>query len=467
MGKQTGSIAVALIVGAAIGFVGGRAMNPKSEGAPAAGAAAAPAVARAPAAAPSAAPADQVVYDVPVQANQPWKGAKDAKVTIIAVSDFECPFCSRVNPTVKQIEDAYKKDVRIVWANNPLSFHANAMPAAEAALAAHEQGKFWEMHDLMFADQKSLTRSNFDKWAKDLGLDMAKFASALDTNKFKSQIEKEQQLYTSRGARGTPGFFINGRLISGAQPFDNFKRVIDQEIERANAELAKGTKPADLYAKLIAGGATAPAPAPSAAPSAPAAPVKPVFVEIPANAPSKGPADAKVTIVAFSDFECPFCSRVNPTIKEIEDTYGKDVRLVFRHLPLPFHKNAGPAAEASMAAHEQGKFWQMHDKLFSDQRNLTRENFDKWAQEIGLDMKKFGAAMDSGKYKSYVEADERYAGTVGARGTPAFFVNGKLVSGAQPFPAFKSVIDEELKRADAELAKGTKPAQLYQKLAGN
>jgi len=466
MAKQTGSIAVALAVGVAVGFVAARTLPPMKDkaAAPSQPSAAAPTPAAVPAR--PAAPGAEAIYNVPFEASQPTKGSKDAKVTIIAVSDFECPFCARVNPTIKQIEDTYKKDVRIVWANNPLSFHQNAMPAAEAAYAAHEQGKFWEMHDLMFANQRSLTRDNFEKWAQQLGLDMAKFKSALDTNKFKAQIEKEQQLYTSRGARGTPGFFINGRLVSGAQPFDNFKRVIDEELKRADAELAKGTKPADLYGKLIAGGATAPAAAP-AANREPPAPAKPVFVEIPAGAPSKGPADAKVTIVEFSDFQCPFCSRVNPTLKQIEDTYGKDVRIVFRHLPLPFHKEAKPAAEAAMAAHEQGKFWEMHDKLFQSQRDLTRETFERYAKEIGLDMKKFTAALDSGKFRSYVDNDERYAGTVGASGTPAFFINGKLVSGAQPFAAFKNVIDEELKRADAELAKGTKPAQLYQKLAGN
>ena len=465
MAKQTGSIAVALAVGVAVGFVGGYSLKGKDTkgAAPSAAPAAAP-TAAAPAR-PAAAPGADTVFNVPFDETQPTKGPKDAKVTIIAVSDFQCPFCSRVNPTVKQIEETYKNDVRIVWANNPLSFHQNAMPAAEAAYAAHEQGKFWEMHDLLFANQGSLTRDNFEKWAQQLGLDMTKFKAALDSGKFKGQIEKEQKLYTSRGARGTPGFFINGRLVSGAQPFDNFKAVIDQELKRADAELAKGTKPSELYAKLIAGGATAPAAAP--AQQREAAPAKPVFVEIPAGAPSKGSTDAKVTIVEFTDFQCPFCSRVNPTMKQIEDTYGKDVRVVFRHLPLPFHKDAKPAAEASMAAHEQGKFWEMHDKLFANQRDLTRENFEKWAKEIGLDVKKFTAALDSGKFKSVVEADERYAGSVGANGTPAFFINGKLVSGAQPFESFKSVIDAELKRADAELAKGTKPGQLYQKLAGN
>jgi len=221
--KQTGSIAVALIVGAGIGFGVGYSVSPtKAADTQLPGRGAAPSVvAAAPSAAAPARPAaagDQTIYNVPYDAIQPTKGPDSAKVKIIAVSEFECPFCARVLPTIQKIRDTYKDDVQIVFANNPLSFHARAMPAAQAAYAAHEQGKFWEMHDLMFANQRALTDENFEKWAKDLGLDMAKFKASISSNKHKAQIEKEQQLYTSRGARGTPGFFINGRLVSGASP---------------------------------------------------------------------------------------------------------------------------------------------------------------------------------------------------------------------------------------------------------
>src|SRR5690606_16614226 len=187
-------------------------------------------------------------------------------------------------------------------------------------------------------------------------LDMKKFREALDSGKFRERILEEQKLYTSRGARGTPGFFINGRLVSGAQPFEAFKRVIDEELKRADEMLKKGTPRDQLYAKLIEGGRTSAAQPQQA--RAEAEPSKPVFVSIPEDAPTKGPKDAKVTIVAFSDFECPFCARANPTLQQILDTYKDDVRIVFRHLPLSFHRNAKPAAEAAMAAHEQGKFWE-------------------------------------------------------------------------------------------------------------
>ena len=461
MGKSTGSIAVALVVGLAIGFVAGRAGVKKD--APANNQPAQVAAAAKPADARPTPPVPAAQYfNVPFDAAQPSKGPADAKVTIIEVSDFQCPFCNRVNPTIKQVMETYPNDVRVVWGNNPLGFHPNAMPAAEAAYAAHEQGKFWEMHDKLFQNQQALTRENFEKFAQEIGLDLAKFKASLDSGKHKAQIQKEQALYTGRGARGTPGFFINGRLFSGAQPFDNFKSVIDEELKRADAELAKGTPRANLYAKLIEGGMTTP-PAPQARPEAPTGPV---YVEIPADLPVKGAKDAKITVVEFTDYECPFCSRANTVLPQIEKAYGKDVRIAVRHLPLPFHKNAHLAAQAALAASEQGKFWEFHEKMFANQKALTRPDLEKYAQEVGLNLNKFKAALDEGKFKARVDEEAAAASKVGARGTPAFFINGKLVSGAQPFENFKKVIDEELVRADAELKKGTPANKLYEVLAG-
>jgi protein-disulfide isomerase len=461
MGKSTGSIAVALVVGLAIGFVAGRAGVKKEAPAnnqPAQVAAAKPGDPRAMPPVPAA-----QYFNVPFDASQPAKGPADAKVTIVQVSDFQCPFCGRVEPTLKQIMDAYPKDVRVIWGNNPLAFHPNAMPAAEAAYAAADQGKFWEMHDKLFQNQTQLSRENYEKWAQEIGLDMAKFKAALDTNKNLERIKKEQALYTSRGARGTPGFFINGRLFSGAQPFDNFKKVIDEEIARADAELAKGTSRSDLYAKLIEKGMTTP-PAPQM--QQPQAPTGPIYVEIPADIPVKGAKDAKVTVVEFTDYQCPFCSRANAVLPQIEQTYGKDVRIAVRMLPLPFHNNANIAAQAAFAAAEQGKFWEMHEKMFANQKALTQPDLEKYAGEIGLNVGKFKAALEQGKFKTRVDEESKAASAAGARGTPAFFINGKLVSGAQPFENFKKVIDEELTRANAELAKGTPASKLYEVLAG-
>src|SRR6185436_13836335 len=143
---------------------------------------------------------------------------------------------------------------------------------------------------------------------------------------------------------------------------------------------------------------------------------------------------------------CPFCGRVVPTLKQIEDQYGGKVRIAFKHQPLPFHQNARPAAMAAMAAQEQGKFWEMHDKLFANQQALDRASLEKYAQEIGLDMGKFKAALDSNKFDAQITKDSNEGAAIGANGTPTFFINGRQLVGAQPIESFKAMIDEELKK---------------------
>jgi protein-disulfide isomerase len=398
----------------------------------------------APAPSPAAPPAAPAVRKVEFPADSPAKGGKNAKVTIVAYSDFQCPFCSRVVPTLKQIEDTYGDNVKVVFRNQPLPFHNNAKIAAEAGMAANEQGKFWQMHDKMFANQQALDRPNLEKYGSEIGLDMGKFKSALDSGKFTKRVEEDSAAGMAVGANGTPTFFVNGHEFVGAQPFEAFKTIIDSEMKNAEALLAKGIKPDMLYAELMKIAANTPAAAAPAA-AAPEAPrfVKDLKIE---GAPMKGGKNAKVTIVAFSDFQCPYCSRVVPTLKQIHDTYGDKIKVVFMHQPLPFHNNAKPAAMASMAANEQGKFWEYHDKLFANQQALERANLEQYAKDLGLDMGKFKASLDSNKFDAVVAANSAEGMRVGANGTPTFFINGREFVGAQPFEAFKNIIDEELKK---------------------
>ena len=395
-------------------------------------------------------PDPKAVYKVPLQGNEPQKGPDDALVTIVEFSDFECPFCGRVEPTLEQVQDKYGKDVRVVWMNNPLPFHKNAKPAANAALEAHSQKGdkgFWAMHEKMFANQKALTTDNLEKWAKELGLNMAKFKKALADDKYSKTIQQQQTLANSLGARGTPAFFINGRNLRGAQPLPAFTALVDEELAKAKALVDKGTPRAKVYETTIATGETGPKTKPAAA--APDA-NKVYDIPVPKKAPTKGKANAKVIIQEFSDFQCPFCSRVNPTVAQLMNEYGDRVQIVWRDYPLPFHKEAHPAAQAAREVFEQKgnkAFWEYHDLLFQNQKALTRANLEKFAEQVGADMKAFKAALDSGKHKAAVDADMAAVSKAGARiGTPSFFINGKLLQGAQPYPAFKSAVDEALKK---------------------
>ncbi len=160
--------------------------------------------------------------------------------------------------------------------------------------------------------------------------------------------------------------------------------------------------------------------------------------------PSAGSADAKVKMVIFSDFQCPFCSRVVPTVKQIEEAYGDQVQITFRNFPLSFHQFAQKAAEAGECANVQGKFWEMHDKMFENQNALTVEHLKSYAGQLGLDQAKFDACLDNGDMTAEVNRDFQDGTGLGVQGTPAFIINGELVSGALPFDQFKAVIDKKL-----------------------
>jgi protein-disulfide isomerase len=157
----------------------------------------------------------------------------------------------------------------------------------------------------------------------------------------------------------------------------------------------------------------------------------------------RGPESAPVTVVLFSDFECPYCKRIEPTIDALTRAYPGKVRVVWKHFPLPFHANARPAAAAAMAAAAQGKFWVMHDKLIGEQARLDRASLDGYARELGLDPARFGSGMTQG-YDGVVDADIKQGTELGVTGTPTVFINGRKLVGARPLSDFKAVVDEEL-----------------------
>jgi protein-disulfide isomerase len=181
----------------------------------------------------------------------------------------------------------------------------------------------------------------------------------------------------------------------------------------------------------------------------------PVVIPV-AGAPVIGPADAKITLVEFSDFECPYCSAAVKNAKTIMAAYPKDIKLIYKQFPLTNHPHAALAATASLAAKDQGKFWQMHDIMFANFRHLSRENILAWAKEIGLDVNKFQADLDSGKYQKIITQDIAEGEQAGVYGTPAFFINGKLYNGPLELAQVKPILDAELKGGKVQAASAKK-----------
>jgi protein-disulfide isomerase len=174
----------------------------------------------------------------------------------------------------------------------------------------------------------------------------------------------------------------------------------------------------------------------------------PVVQVATADRPERGGgAKASVTIVEFSDYQCPFCKRGEDSVQKVFETYGDKVRIVFRDYPLPFHPQARPAAEAANCAHDQGKFWEYNKKLFANQASLSEANYKTWAKELGLDTAKFDECLAKKPHSAKIDKDIADGAAAGVNGTPAFFINGRSLSGAQPFEKFKEVIDDELANA--------------------
>ncbi len=452
--QKHASWVIALVLGIVIGVVGDRMAGGGGK-------------AERPAPAPPPRPPQRMVedpkavYRVPVD-DSPVRGPSDALVTIVESSDFECPFCKRVQPTLEQVEKAYPGKVRWVFKHNPLGFHPKALPAAEAAEEARAQGgdkKFWQMHDKLFELAPALDRPNLEKAAQELGLDLEAFRRALDTSRHETRIRRDQALVTGLGATGTPTFFVNGRKLPGAMPFESFQALVDEELRKAEEMVKAGTPPSEVYARIIEKGATSPVmvQGQAAAPQPPPPP-RPAAakVSLRPDDPARGPKAAKVTIAVFSDFQCPFCSRVEPTLQQLSDAYGKDVRIVWKHQPLAMHPQALPAAQAAEAARQQGRFWEMHDLMFRSQADLSPAKYQEWAKALRLVARKFQAASESPAVKARIEEDQRLAGAVGASATPTLYVNCRQIVGAQPYERFQALVDEQVRKADELLAKGAK-----------
>jgi protein-disulfide isomerase len=184
-------------------------------------------------------PTVAMMFDVPrrnvaVEPSDPTTGNKSAPITLIEFADFQCPYCGRVAPTIKKVQATYGDKIRLVWKDFPLTqIHPQAFKAGEAAHCAGDQGKYWEYHDRLFENQQSLMPDDLKKHASALGLDASTFAACLDTSKYGERVRDGVAQGTRLGVNSTPMFYVNGRILSGAQPYENFVAVIDEELAKA------------------------------------------------------------------------------------------------------------------------------------------------------------------------------------------------------------------------------------------
>jgi len=388
---------------------------------------------------------------VPVTSSDPMWGSRTAPATLVLFSDFQCPFCAKFESTLAAVKQQYGPDkIRIVWKSYPLPFHKDARPAAIAGEAVFRAGgspAFWKFHGSAFANQQGLTQESFERWAAEAGVDVQTFRTLQADPQVIAKVDADAALAKTAGVQGTPNTFVNGFLLTGAQPIEKVTSLIDTEIASAQRAIAAGTPPERVYSKLSLENKTR-NPAPTKKEAEPEDEAR--VWNVPAgDSPSRGPASARVTIVEFSEFQCPFCSRVQPTLGELREIYGDKIRVVWKHNPLPFHKDAEPASELAIEARAQkgdAGFWAAHDPLFRNQKDLSAADLEGYAAQLKLDLGRVRAAIATRKHKAVIEADQRLAADVNAKGTPTFFINGHRLTGAQPLDKFKAMIDKELAR---------------------
>jgi len=362
-------------------------------------------------------------YDVKV-GDAPANGPSDAPVTVVAYLDYQCPFCRRAWPTLEKLRADFPDKVRLVVKQHALPFHKQARTASRAALAANEQGRFWEYQERIFKPGQKIDRDSLIALAGSLKLDVARFTEAIDSTRFDAQIDGEGAEAVGLGATGTPTTFINGKPLVGAQPYAYFEYQV---------RLALGEHPK-------------PPPPRKRKPRGPKVdPNKQYDIHIGA-APVQGPKDAPVTVVTYQDAQCPYCRRVWPTLKQLREKFPDQVRISIKQHPLPFHKQARLASRAELAAQEQGKYWAYKDGLMANGQRLDRNSLIALAGKVGLDVDKFTAAIDSDRFDKRIDAEGKEAMKIGATGTPASFVNGHYLRGAQPFANFEKAVKAALEK---------------------
>ncbi len=316
------------------------------------------------------------------------QGSQSADVDLF--SDFQCPYCGQLALPIRElwtkVDDG--KSVVVKFKNFPLPFHANAQLAAQAALAAGEQGKFWEMHDVLFANQKALQRPDLLRYAESLHLDMVRFQKDLDSEAIKKRIEADRAEGVKLGVTGTPTFFINGKKYTGTRTYEQLAKLVKDESRRMVA-----------------------------------------LAEIDEKSMSKGPPGAPVTVEFFADLESPVSQMALSVLNNLIARYPSSVRLQFRNFPLSFHPQAALAHNAAMVGAHFGHFWEIAGYVFDHQNALQEPDIITYAGKAGMEEKQFAAMLQERRYQGRVDADLEEGAKRSIRGSPVIFVNGKRIDG--------------------------------------
>lgn len=353
------------------------------------------------------------IWRVLVRQDDPVRGPALAPVTVVVFGDYECPYTAQLQPTLAALQRELGDKVRVVWKHNPLAIHAHARAAALAAEAARGQGKFWQMHDALFAAGAPLDAGKIEGAATAAGLAVDAWRTALAAQGVAERIQGDIEQVDALSMRGTPNLYVNGRHLVGAVSAATLRATVDAELKRAEAALASGTQPAALYDKLVAEGKLLDSLA-----------AEPATIDT-AGGVTRGLPGAAVHIVAFQDFQCPFSARLDPHLRAIEAEFDGKVKVTWMDFPLvEIHPQALMAAQVGREAAAQGKFWELHKLVMERQDKLSRDALVAMAKEAGMDVAALDKNMRANKYGAEVERARAQGVALGLKGTPSVFING-------------------------------------------
>ncbi len=402
---------------------------------------------------------------IPVTAADPAWGSADARVTIVEFADFECAFCDKVRTTLEALKEAHGPDrLRIVWKNFPLPFHKNAPAAAKAAhavFATSGNEGFWSAYHALFNRQSVLVDASeqlLDR-ARGVRADLAPALAAADT-----KMADDAAIVKASGIPGTPAFYINGVFLNGAQPYEKFKTIVDEQMAKADALVQKGVAPGKVYAELTrAQWAKAERPGLKIGPRAPGE--EPTVRALPVGkSPVRGPADALVTMVLVTDLRCPACTTAAKAIAEATLGHEKDVRLVVKYQRSP-GKGASDAAlhlaiEARVKKGDAG-FWKVYDALRSEE-TVDDAALERAAAAAGLQVKSSMQAVRDRRHRAIIDADEEML--TGVDGYPShLYTNGHYASAATA-EAVRKHIAAEIAAAQKLVEQGAPRAKVYDEI---
>jgi protein-disulfide isomerase len=386
---------------------------------------------------------DNLIHKVPV-GNSPVLGPADAPITVVVFSDFECPFCAKAEGTLTALMREFPGQVRLVWKDSPLAFHEQAVPAAVIArLVREKKGDvgFWDAHDKLFALPRPLTAESVRAAGAALGVSAKALEAGMKQDRIMDAIDDDLGLGDGFGASATPTFFINGRRVTGAKDAEVFRAIFKEEYAKARALRDAGTSPDRVYDALVEKGIAQPGVKFEK---------KDLALPLSKDNPVRGAATAKVTLQVFSDFQCPFCKRLEPTLARLQKRYPTQLRIVWRDNPLEFHKQALPAAIVAREAFSQKGnvgFWKVHDLVFDNQKDLSEEKLVEFAKLAGLNVDSVRKALADKRHEKVINADAALAKSAGISGTPGTMVNNYFLSGSQPYFKFRRVVEQALKEA--------------------